>query len=35
MDGAVIGGPAPRPLDQFAVKIDGQRVSLGSLKKSA
>jgi menaquinol-cytochrome c reductase iron-sulfur subunit len=35
IDGAVIGGPAPRPLDQFAVKIDGQRVSLGALKKSA
>ena len=29
IDGAVLGGPAPRPLDQYAVKVDAGIVRLG------
>ena len=33
IDGNVLGGPAPRPLDQYAVKIEAGKVSLGSVKR--
>lgn len=29
VDGKVLSGPAPRPLDRFAVRIEGSRVMLG------
>jgi menaquinol-cytochrome c reductase iron-sulfur subunit len=29
IDGSVLSGPAPRPLDQYPVKITGGKVSLG------
>jgi quinol---cytochrome c reductase iron-sulfur subunit, bacillus type len=32
--GQVIAGPAPRPLDQYEVKREGQRVWLGPVMKS-
>lgn len=35
IDGNVLGGPAPRPLDQYAVKIEGGKVSLGAAKGRA
>lgn len=35
IDGNVLGGPAPRPLDQYAVKIENGKVTLGSIKRSA
>jgi menaquinol-cytochrome c reductase iron-sulfur subunit len=31
MDGKVISGPAPRPLDRFATKVQGKKLLLGSL----
>ncbi len=34
IDGKVTAGPAPRPLDQYLVKIDGNRLQVGELKKS-
>jgi menaquinol-cytochrome c reductase iron-sulfur subunit len=30
--GAVVSGPAPRPLDRFVTKIDGDRLWLGKLQ---
>ena len=33
IDGSVLSGPAPRPLDQYAVKIDGGKVSLGAASR--
>ena len=35
MDGKVEGGPAPRPLDQYDVKVEGNKLLLGSLRQSA
>jgi menaquinol-cytochrome c reductase iron-sulfur subunit len=35
IDGKVISGPAPRPLDRYAVKIEGSRLEIGALEKSA
>ena len=35
IDGSVLGGPAPRPLDQYAVKIENGKVSLGATKQQA
>lgn len=35
IDGDVLGGPAPRPLDQYVVKIESGKVTLGSIKRSA
>jgi menaquinol-cytochrome c reductase iron-sulfur subunit len=35
MDGHVLGGPAPRPLDRYAVKIDGNKLQIGPLQRSA
>jgi quinol---cytochrome c reductase iron-sulfur subunit, bacillus type len=32
--GAVVAGPAPRPLDQYQVKREGQRIWLGPVLKS-
>jgi menaquinol-cytochrome c reductase iron-sulfur subunit len=32
--GAVVSGPAPRPLDRYLVKIDGDRLWLGDLPSS-
>ena len=34
LDGKVIDGPAPRPLDRYAVKIQGTKVLLGQVEKS-
>lgn len=34
-DGKVVAGPAPRPLDRFDVRVDGIKVMLGEVKKSA
>ncbi|MFN0102189.1 MAG: ubiquinol-cytochrome c reductase iron-sulfur subunit [Bryobacteraceae bacterium] len=34
-DGQVLGGPAPRPLDRFDVRVDGIKVMLGEIKQSA
>ena len=31
IDGRVISGPAPRPLDRFATKVQGKKLLLGSL----
>lgn len=33
LDGKVISGPAPRPLDQYEVKVDNGLVLLGEIKK--
>ena len=33
MDGKVLGGPAPRPLDRYAVKIDGTHLLIGPLQQ--
>ena len=35
IDGNVLGGPAPRPLDQYAVKIENGKVTLGGIRRSA
>jgi menaquinol-cytochrome c reductase iron-sulfur subunit len=34
IDGKVISGPAPRPLDRYATKIDGTKLMLGQLRRS-
>jgi len=34
IDGKVISGPAPRPLDRFDIKVQGNKLLLGSLRKS-
>lgn len=34
VDGKVLSGPAPRPLDQFAVKLEGTKILIGPLDKS-
>src|SRR5579862_6246882 len=33
IDGNVLSGPAPRPLDRYAVKIDGGKVRLGAVSR--
>ncbi len=33
VDGKVLSGPAPRPLDRYEVKLEGQKILIGSLKK--
>ena len=33
IDGSVLAGPAPRALDQYAVKIEGGKVSLGAVRE--
>jgi len=38
MDGAVVAGPAPRPLDRYQVKFEGDKILLGpapTLKESS
>lgn len=30
MDGKVLGGPAPRPLDRYAIRIDNDKLFIGS-----
>jgi menaquinol-cytochrome c reductase iron-sulfur subunit len=35
MEGAVLGGPAPRPLDRYQVKIEAGRIKIGSLEPHA
>jgi len=32
LEGAVLSGPAPRPLDRYQVKLDGNKVLLGPLQ---
>ena len=34
LDGKVVSGPAPRPLDRFDVKIQGKNLLLGRLRRS-
>ena len=34
MDGKVISGPAPRPLDRYATRIEGTRLLLGPLENA-
>ncbi len=34
LDGKVVDGPAPRPLDQYQVKIEGTKVLLGPIRVS-
>jgi Rieske Fe-S protein len=34
MDGKVVSGPAPRPLDRFDVRIQGKKLLLGRLRRS-
>jgi menaquinol-cytochrome c reductase iron-sulfur subunit len=33
MDGKVLGGPAPRPLDRYEVKVEGSRLWLGPVQE--
>lgn len=33
LDGKVLSGPAPRPLDRYQVKIDGSKLLIGDLQK--
>ena len=35
IDGKVLTGPAPRPLDRYAVKLDGSKVMIGPLEKAS
>src|ERR1700722_12065492 len=35
IDGKVISGPAPRPLDRYDTKIDGTKLMLGQLRRGA
>ena len=35
IDGTVVSGPAPRPLDRFATRIDGERLEIGPLERHA
>jgi menaquinol-cytochrome c reductase iron-sulfur subunit len=34
MDGKVVSGPAPRPLDRYDVRIEGNKLMLGHLRES-
>jgi menaquinol-cytochrome c reductase iron-sulfur subunit len=34
IDGKVLAGPAPRPLDRYATKIQNDRLQIGELKQS-
>jgi menaquinol-cytochrome c reductase iron-sulfur subunit len=34
IDGKVVSGPAPRPLDRYETKTDGKRLLIGELKRS-
>ncbi len=35
IDGKVLSGPAPRPLDRYAVKIDGAKLQIGPMETNA
>jgi menaquinol-cytochrome c reductase iron-sulfur subunit len=36
IDGKVTGGPAPRPLDRYVTRLDGNKILIGSaVEKSA
>ena len=35
IDGKVVSGPAPRPLDRYAIRIEGTKLKLGHLRESA
>ncbi len=35
IDGKLISGPAPRPLDRYQTKIDGSKLLLGALRPSS
>lgn len=35
IDGSVLGGPAPRPLDRYAVRIEGNNLQIGPLEPHA
>ena len=35
IDGRVVSGPAPRPLDRYDVKVDGKKLLLGSLHQGS
>lgn len=35
IDGKVLAGPAPRPLDQYMTEIDNNRLKIGELKTSS
>jgi menaquinol-cytochrome c reductase iron-sulfur subunit len=35
IDGKVLEGPAPRPLDRYATKIENNRLQIGELKQSS
>ena len=35
IDGKVLAGPAPRPLDRYAVKVDGNKLQIGPLEPHA
>jgi len=35
IDGKVLAGPAPRPLDRYEVKLEGSKLLVGPLQKSA
>jgi menaquinol-cytochrome c reductase iron-sulfur subunit len=35
IDGKVLSGPAPRPLDKYMVKIQGDKLSIGPLDTHA
>ncbi|MBL8231144.1 MAG: Rieske (2Fe-2S) protein [Bryobacterales bacterium] len=34
LEGKVLDGPAPRPLDRYEVKVEGQKLLLGAIRKS-
>lgn len=34
VDGKVLSGPAPRPLDRYAVKVEGTKILLGALQQA-
>jgi menaquinol-cytochrome c reductase iron-sulfur subunit len=33
MDGKVVAGPAPRPLDRYDIRMDGNKLMLGALRE--
>ncbi|HWB85535.1 MAG TPA: ubiquinol-cytochrome c reductase iron-sulfur subunit [Bryobacteraceae bacterium] len=35
MDGKVVSGPAPRPLDRFETKVEGNSLLIGQLRQSS
>jgi menaquinol-cytochrome c reductase iron-sulfur subunit len=34
LDGKVLGGPAPRPLDRYETRVDGGKILLGGIRKA-